>query len=399
MKSLFLTIALFFHLNNCFSQTEHDTTSLPVGILNVTDSINAQIEVLNVDPEVPIPDSIYLRRLSELPFQFSMTYNPTVRRYIEVYTVKIKDKLQVMLGLSDFYFPIFDEVLKEYNLPNELKYIPIIESALNPKAVSRANAVGLWQFMRATGKENGLTINNYVDERRALTASTKAAALHLKSLYNTYHDWQLVLAAYNCGPGNVNKAIRRAGGKRNFWQIYRYLPRETRGYVPEFIAAAYAFNYCKEHNIDRVSALFPTRLDTIVISKNLHLQQVSNVLSIAIDTLRLLNPQYLRDIVPVNEKKPYVLIIPWEQKLRFTEQRDSIYSFQRPLYLTDFESNKIPISDQEESVIHRVRPGENLSVIAQKYRVTVTNIKKWNRISGTMIRAGQRLIIHRSPRG
>lgn len=393
MKNILITIAFLVLPTICFSQSLQDTVLLPVGVISVTDSVKVQVEILSTGPILPIADSTYMRRLSALPFQFSMTYNPTVRRYIEVYTVKIKDKIQIIMGLSDFYFPIFDQVLEEYHLPNELKYIPIIESALNPRAVSRANAVGLWQFMKPTGKATGLTINNYVDERRALTESTRAAAIHLRNLYHTYKDWQLVLAAYNCGSGNVNKAIRRSGGKHTFWEIYRFLPRETRGYVPEFIAAAYAFNYCKEHNISHIAASFPSKLDTVVISKNLHLEQVSNVLSIAIDTLRLLNPQYLKDIIPANDKKPYVLIIPWEQKLKFTERRDSIYSFQRLLYLHDFETNKSIDEVDTQQTIHKVKSGESLSVIAQKYHVTPANLKKWNRLKSNLIRPGQKLIV------
>jgi len=231
-----------------------------------------------------------------------------------------------------------------------------------------------------------------------LETSTKAAARYLKNLYSTYHDWQLVLAAYNCGPGKVNKAIIRAGGKRSFWEIYPYLPRETRGYVPEFIAAAYAFSYCKEHNIDRISASFPLRLDTVSVSRNLHFRQVSDVLSFSIDTLRLLNPQYFRDIVPVNSKKPYVLILPWDQKQKFMDQRDSIYSYQNLHYSNEFQKQSQALgldANDTKNILHRVKSGESLWIIANKYHTTVNNIKKWNKISGSSIKPGQKLVIYR----
>jgi membrane-bound lytic murein transglycosylase D len=399
MKKLISVTTIFlFTAIHCFCHSNPDTIAIPRGYLDHVDTIKLQQVSLFANPNLPISDSTYIKRLLALPFAFKMTYNPVVKRYIELYTVKIKSKLQVIMGLSDFYFPIFNTVLEAYQLPNELKYIPIIESALNPRAVSRARAVGLWQFIKSTGKENGLTINNYVDERRGLIESTKSAAKYLTRLYAIYHDWTLVLAAYNCGPGNVNKAIRRSGGKRDFWEIYKFLPRETRGYVPEYIGAAYAFNYYKEHNIIPVPATFPLQMDTITIFKNLHLRQVAEVLGLQMDVLRMINPQYLRDIIPANEKTTYFLNVPFGQKEKFMELKDSIYAYQSPLYQSEFRKHTYlspsATTANLKKVVHHVRSGECISGIAGHYNVSIHNLKGWNSISGTAIKQGQRLIVY-----
>ena len=387
----------------CFGQSNADTLLSPVHFIEQEESNVLQSDAFPVILSLNIPDSIYIKRLAALPFDFKMTYNPIVKRYIELYTVKIKGKLQLILGLSQFYFPIFEEVLRSYELPLELKYIPIIESALNPRAVSRARAVGLWQFMKGTGKENGLTINNYVDQRRGFVESTTAAAKYLKSLYGIYNDWQLVLAAYDCGPGNVNRAIRRAGGKRDFWEIYRYLPRETRGYVPEYIGAAYAMNYYKEHNIEPLPSALPTRLDTIRVLKNLHLRQVSDVLGMDIEILRRINPQYLKDFVPANEKKYYTLQLPVEQKTKFMAWQDSIYAYRSTFFANEIKTKNYTIqslgSGNSVKVIHRVRSGESISLIATQYHVSVKNIKDWNHLSGSRINMGQKLVVFISKSG
>jgi membrane-bound lytic murein transglycosylase D len=402
MKKALLTISILFTTINCFTQTIQDTIIAPFSYVENTDSMQLQIDtamlVQNLFVPLYVPDSVYIKRLSALPFEFKMTYNPVVKRYIELYTVKIKDKLQVIIGLSDFYFPIIDEIFSAYHLPKELRYVSIIESALNPQAVSRTHAVGLWQFMKGTGKENGLTINNYVDARRGIVESTKAAARYLTFLYSIYHDWQLVLAAYNCGPGNVNKAIHRSGGKRDFWEIYKHLPRETRGYVPSFIGAAYALNYYQNHNIYPIPTMLPLASDTLLICKNLHLGQVSEVLGVPIDFLRKLNPQYLKDIIPANSKNINSLRIPCEQKSKFVELRDSIYAYRSSFYQTAVLNYQAysPSTDIDihGKVIHRVRSGESISLIAAKYRVSVKRIKEWNNISGDKIRQGQRLIVY-----
>jgi membrane-bound lytic murein transglycosylase D len=398
MKFFFaITLFVLLAANDGFTQSDPELTLPPPGVFNIIDSVDAISDSIAIVPTFNIPDSVYMKRLSALPFNFPMTYNPTVRRYIELYTVRIKSKLQVIIGLSDFYFPIFDEALKNNNLPNELKYISIIESALNPRAASRARAVGLWQFIKSTGKENGLTINNYVDQRRGPLESTQAATKYLKTLYGIYGDWALVLAAYNCGPGNVNKALRRAKGKRDFWEIYSYLPRETRGYIPEFIGAAYAFNYYKEHNINPVLSSLPLRTDTIHIDQKLHLGQVSGVLGIPIDVLRRINPQYLKDIIPASSKIQYSLTVPTEQKIKFAELKDSIYSYHTSLYNSAPKKNRhtrqVAVSAGGK-VVHHVRSGENIWLIAGQYKVTVNNIKNWNNITGNKIKKGQNLVVY-----
>lgn len=394
MKYTYLFLIILFTSILCSAQTGKDTLISPINYIqnrNTPDSIN-ELQSLS------IPDSVYIKRLAALPFEFSMTYNPMVRQSIERYTIKIRSKLQVMMGHSEFYFPMFDEVLKTYQLPNELKYIAIIESALNPTIISRAHAVGLWQFMRGTGKENGLTINKYIDERKGITESTHAAALYLKKLYGIYNDWQLVLAAYNCGPGNVNKAIRRAGGKYNFWEIYHYLPRETRRYVPEFIGAAYAFCYYKEHNITPVPTILPMQTDTVLIDKQLHLGQVSAVMGIDITDLRKINPQYQKDLIPATKWRHYSLRMPSDQKLKFMAMKDSIYLYRNAYYQKKNQNQTFNKETTGNSgiITHKVRAGESLSVIAARYKVRVSEIKDWNNILGTKIKQGQKLLVYKS---
>ena len=243
-------------------------------------------------------DSVYIDRLSRMPTVMEMPYNEIVRKFIDMYAGRLRNQVSFMLSACNFYMPIFEEALDAYNLPLELKYLPIIESALNPSAVSRAGAGGLWQFMIGTGKMYGLESNSLVDDRRDPIKATWAAARYLKDLYDIYHDWNLVIAAYNCGPGNVNKAIRRSGSKKNYWDIYFHLPKETRGYVPAFIAAMYTFNYHKEHNIFPLENELPTMCDTIMISDALHFEQVAKLMDISVEQIRDLNPQYRSDIVP-----------------------------------------------------------------------------------------------------
>lgn len=401
MKNIlfFLSMVLFTAMS-CFSQTEPDTLLIHDNFIN-KDSLEAQIDSIPLIQDVPNLDSVYMKRLSSLPFQFQLTYNPMVRRYIELYTVKIKAKVQVFIGLSDFYFPIISNVLKSRQLPDELKYITIIESALNPMAMSRARAVGLWQFMKGTGKENKLIINNVVDQRRSLIESTHAAATYLSYLYSLYGDWQLVLAAYNCGPGRVNRAIYRSKGKRSFWEIYPYLPRETRGYVPEYIGAVYAFNFYKEHNIIPVPTSLPLQTDTVVIDKHLHLEQVSNILKIDMDLLRAMNPQYMKDMIPASNSIPYSLRVPVMMKPKFTELRDSIYTYRSAFYQHEFLKrqksqplgNRIVSSTSDGKLLHQVREGESLWSIAGLYKISVADLKAWNNITLNKIKPGQKLVV------
>jgi membrane-bound lytic murein transglycosylase D len=350
------------------------------------------------------PDSVYIDRLERLPVQVDLTYNKFVRNYIRVYTGKRRELVEVVLGLSEYYFPIFDEIFDYHGIPLELKYCSIIESALNPRAVSRARATGIWQFMYGTGRMYGLTINSLVDERRDPVKSTHAAARFMKDLYRIYGDWTLVIAAYNCGPGNVNKAIRRSGGTRDFWNIYYYLPRETRGHVPAFIAAAYTMNYYREHLLFPRPVELPIPADTIMVNDNLHLEQVSTVLDIPVKLLRDMNPQYKYDIIPGKEK-PYALKIPVQYSMQFIALEDSIFAYQDSVYFNNKKVTRSPSyytasyvpkapSPNMEKVTYTIQSGDNLGYIASWFHVRVSDLKYWNNIYGSTIRSGKKLIVY-----
>ena len=275
----------------------------------------------------------YIERLRRMPTIMEMGYNEIVQRFIDRYMGRLRHSVSFMLGAANFYVPIFEEALEAYQVPLELKYLPVIESALNPKAVSRVGATGLWQFMLGTGKQYGLEVNSLVDERRDPVRASYAAARYLRDLYRIFGDWNLVIAAYNCGPGNINKAIHRSGGLKDYWQLYPYLPAETRGYVPAFIAANYAMTYYCEHNICPMSTRLPLQTDTIVVDRDVHLEQISAVLDLDIEMLRSLNPQYRRDIVPGTTKK-YAIRLPMTDTGRFIDMQDSIYSYRATELLT-----------------------------------------------------------------
>lgn len=275
----------------------------------------------------------YIERLRRMPTIMEMGYNDIVQRFIDRYMGRLRHSVSYMLGAANFYVPIFEEALEAYQVPLELKYLPVIESALNPKAVSRVGATGLWQFMLGTGKMYGLEINSLVDERRDPVRASYAAARYLRDLYRIFGDWNLVIAAYNCGPGNINKAIRRSGGFKDYWQLYPYLPAETRGYVPAFIAANYAMTYYCEHNICPMTTKLPLQTDTIVVDRDVHLEQIAAVLDLDIEMLRSLNPQYRRDIVPGTSKK-YAIRLPMADTGRFIDMQDSIYNYRTTELLT-----------------------------------------------------------------
>ena len=268
----------------------------------------------------------YINRLSRMPTVMEMVYNEVVQKFIDRYSGRLRHSISYMLGASNFYIPIFEEALEVYQLPLELKYLPIIESALNPKAVSRVGATGLWQFMIGTGKQYGLQVNSHVDERRDPVKSSYAAARYLRDLYKVYGDWNLVIAAYNCGPENINKAIHRAKGEKDYWRIYPYLPKETRGYVPAFIAANYIMTYYSQHNICPMSTRLPAKSDTVMVSKNVHLEQVAEVVGINIDLLRSLNPMYRRDVIP-GASEPLPLRLPQTEVGKFIDMEDSVYNY------------------------------------------------------------------------
>ena len=333
---------------------------------------------------------MYIARLQSLPHVMEMTYNKIVKSCIERYARCPKD-VGYMLGIGNtYYFPLFEEALERHNLPLELKYLPVIESALNAKAKSPVGAMGLWQFMVGTGKIYGLEVNSMVDERRDPRKASDAAARFLADLYKLYGDWHLVIAAYNCGPGNVAKAIRISNGKRNFWEIYPYLPRETRSYVPLFIAANYIMNFYEHHNMCPATPLFNYATDTVMISDRVHLQQIAEKINIPLDELKFLNPQYRNDIIPGNIK-PYPLVVPFEHINSYALNRDSILA-----HKPELAKREIKFEPSEgEVVYYKVKSGDTLGGIAKKYKVSVKNLQKWNKLSSTTIHIGQKLRIYK----
>jgi membrane-bound lytic murein transglycosylase D len=342
-----------------------------------------------------VPDSVVSKRLRLMPCIMEMPFNNYVRSFVDLYTVKRRSQVSYLLGLGDYYFRLFEQVLDHNKLPLELKYLPVIESALNPIAISRAGAAGLWQFMSSTGKMYGLEINSLVDERMDPYKSTIAAARYLKDLYGIYGDWHLVIAAYNCGPGNVNKAVRRAGGKQDYWAVYPFLPAETRGYVPIFIAANYAMYYAHAHNICKAGIEFPKAVDTVMIHKRIHFEQIAAIMDIPVEQIRHMNPQYRRSVIP-GDIKPYAVVLPMKLTGKFIDKFDEIVNYKADsLVNTRRVEVNIPKSTAASGkvIYHKVAKGQTLSGIAARYGVSVTKIKKWNNIRGSMIKPGQRIKI------
>ena len=346
-----------------------------------------------------LPDSIYKARLRALPFVIEVPYNEIVRRYILRYVKHNPRQLASLQRKADYYFPLFEDILGKYDLPFELCYMPVIESALNPQARSHMGAVGLWQFMPATGKKYGLEVNSLVDERMDPIRSTEAACRFLKALYSIFGDWNLVIAAYNCGPGNVNKAIHRAGGKRDFWSIYPFLPKETRGYLPIFIAASYAMNYAQVHGICPASELLYPVTDTIMTAERQHLKQIAANLDITLEELRRLNPQYARDIIPGG--KDYALCLPIDLSGAYIDQQDTILAYNAKELIHN-RRDEIDLL-QRTSVngaysvngvtYYKIKEGDTLGGIAAKFRVSVKQLKAWNGLTSDFIRAGKTLKI------
>ena len=390
------------------------TTSLPLSY--------PQVDSLPLDCELPIffdealayldttectsdtiiadlPDSIYKQRLQALPFIIEVPYNEIVRRYILRYVKHSPRQLASLQRKAQYYFPIFEDILAKHQLPFELCYLPVIESALNPQAHSPVGAAGLWQFMPATGKKYGLEINSLIDERMDPIRSTEAACRFLKVLYNVFGDWNLVIAAYNCGPGNVNKAIHRAGGKRDFWSIYPFLPRETRGYLPIFIAASYAMNYAELHGICPAALEMTMVTDTIITNQRQHFKQIAANLDISIEELRRLNPQYAHDILPGG--KDYALCLPIQLSGGYIDQQDSIIAYNAKELI---HNRRAEIDLLQRTSIHggytvngvtyyKIKAGDTLSGIAAKFRVTVKQLKAWNGLKSDVIREGKTLRI------
>lgn len=343
--------------------------------------------------ESDVPDSVYIRRIRNMNSFITLPYNNIVKNYIVLYSEKMPERIGKIIGLSRYYMPIFEEILDRYDLPEELKAMAIIESSLNPTAVSRAGAKGMWQFMYSTAKLYGLTINSFVDERLDPVASAEAAARYLKDSYRIFGDWNLAIASYNCGAGNVNRAIRRSGGKRAFWDIYPYLPRETRGYVPAFVGALYTMKYYKEHGIEPEPVAIPAAVDTFKINRMLHFNQVSELVGVPVEDLKNLNPQYRHGIIPGNERE-YILRIPYSYVNDFIEVEDSLYAYKADEFFNPVTIKKIKDGGDGQRIVYRVRSGDVLGKIALRYRVTVSQIKRWNNLRGNMIRVGQRLVIY-----
>lgn len=346
-----------------------------------------------------LPDSIYKQRLQALPFVIEVPYNEVVRRYILRYVKHSPRQLAALQRKAEYYFPIFEDILAKHDLPYELCYMPVIESALNPQARSHMGATGLWQFMPATGKKYGLEINSLVDERMDPIRSTEAACLFLKNLYTIFQDWNLVIAAYNCGPGNVNKAIHRAGGKRDFWSIYPYLPSETRGYLPIFIAASYAMNYAEAHGICPATPLATMASDTIVTTQRQHLKQIADNIDIPLAELRRLNPQYPRDIIPGG--KAYAICLPIEKAGLYIDKQDTILAYQAKELIHN-RRDEIELLHRTSVnggysingvTYYKIKEGDTLGGIAKKFRVSVKQLKAWNGLKSDMIRAGKTLKI------
>lgn len=431
-KKALLVIAAMILGGSCAMQAQNEKEEITVTdndgreeIIDVPEAMNYEVDsLLNLyysktylhydndcnfkDENVTYPKETYIERLKRLPNVMEMPYNEIVQKFIDRYTGRLRHSVSYMLGASNFYTPIFEEALEAYGLPLELKYLPVIESALNPQATSRVGAAGLWQFMVTTGKQYGLEVNSLVDERRDPIKSSYAAARYLKDLYKIFGDWNLVIAAYNCGPENINKAIHRANGQADYWKIYPYLPQETRGYVPAFIAANYVMNYYCEHNICPMRTTLPVKTDTIVVNKDVHFQQIAAVCGIDIDELRTLNPQYRRDVVN-GGNKPSVIRLPASSTNTFIANEDSIYNYKTETLLarrslvevdnsstsytkkstTRKKSSRSRKKTRAKSVT--IRQGDTLSEIAERNHTTVKKLRQLNGIKGNNIRAGKKI--------
>ncbi len=343
-----------------------------------------------------LPTEVLKERLALLNSKtpFHVEYNVSLERIIKHYLKNRKKTFANLMGRAKYYFPLFEEYLDKYDIPLEIKYLAIVESALNPVAKSRVGAKGLWQFMYGTGNQYNLKVSSYVDERSDPVKSTEAACKYLSKLYSIFNDWDLALAAYNSGPGNVNKAIRRSGGKTNYWNIRHYLPRETAGYLPAFYATYYIFEYANEHHIyPKNEILNNFEVDTILVKRQLTFEQVNKVLEIDEDLLQFLNPQYKLKIIPVVKGKNYTLTIPKYMVGQFVSNEDKIYAYAE----ADDAKREKPFpkyTEGQDRVVYRVRSGDYLGKIARRYGVSVSSIKRWNHLRSNNLRIGQRLTIY-----
>jgi membrane-bound lytic murein transglycosylase D len=357
----------------------------------------SQVEGSFQPREIPVyKDEVYASRISKIQTPIPLTYNQQVREYIDLYAVKKRALTERVMGLSNLYFPLFEQVLDKNDLPLEFKYLSIVESALNPMAKSRVGATGLWQFMFQTGKLYNLKVNSFIDERRDPLKATEAACQYFKNMYDIYHDWLLVIAAYNCGANNVNKAIARSGGKMTFWEISRYLPKETRGYVPAFIAVAYVMNYTSEHNLNAVPPVISFfEADTVLVDRQISLHDVATAIDIPYDLISYLNPIYKKGIIPDGEES-YALRLPVNKVNTFLANSDKIFTLDPSTFAVDDGSLGDPLDYIAKTikVYHTVKRGERLASIADDFNCTVAELKKWNKIKGKSVYRGQRLAIY-----
>ncbi len=361
----------------------------------------AEDEMFDMDSvrfESNVPDEVYIERIKKMNSFIQLPYNEIVRNYIIMYSEKMHKRMPHMLGICKYYMPIFEEIFDRYGLPVELKAMAIIESAMDPRAESRVGAKGMWQFMYQTAKIYDLHVDSFVDERMDPIKSCDAAAQYLLDAYNMFGDWSLAIASYNCGAGNVRKAIKRAGGSRKFWDIWEYLPRETRSYVPAFVGALYTLEYYKEHGLKPEAVGMPSGIDTLVINKQLHLRQVSELTGAPLDQLKNLNPQYRHEIIPGHERE-YILRLPYQYTSSFIENEDTLYKHKAEVYFDPVAIKKIKDEGDGVRIIYKVKNGDYLGKIASKHRVSVTKIKKWNKLKNDNIRVGQKLVIYRGGSG
>ncbi len=341
-----------------------------------------------------VSDTVFVQRLSDIYSYIPLTFNNTVKNYIILYSEKMSQQMGRVIGLGNYYFPIFQETFNRYGIPEELRAMAVVESLLKYDAMSRVGARGIWQFMYYTAKKYDLTINSFVDERLDPVLAVDAAARYLKDSYEVFGDWLLAIASYNCGPGNVNKAIKRSQ-HNDFWGMYDYLPRETRGYVPAFIGALYTLNYYKEYGIQPEQIEIPSQIDTFHINKMMHLKQVHELAGVPMDVLKVLNPQYTHEIIPGSKDKDYVLRIPASYTGRYVSVEDSLHLHKADTLLNPVTIKKIQDGGDGQRIAYKVKKGDYLGKIASRYHCTVAQIQRWNHLKGTNIREGQTLYIYR----